>query len=111
MTGSRGSVLALVAVNARCAGLVFRQSGQIDGTVINATSGKPQAGVTVNLIHPGANGMETLGTATSAADGTFKIAKDLPSPPALLRATYQDVEYNQVVPPGTPSSGIKLRRL
>jgi hypothetical protein len=81
---------------------------QIDGTVINATTGKPQAGVTVSLIHPGENGMETLATATSGADGGFKIAKDLPPPPALLRATFQDVEYNQVVPPGTPSTGIKL---
>ncbi len=52
--------------------------------------------------------METLGTATSGTDGGFKIAKDLPSPPALLRATFQDVEYNQIVPPGTPSTGIKL---
>jgi hypothetical protein len=81
---------------------------QIDGVVINATTSKPQAGVTVSLIHPGENGMETLGTATTGADGGFKIAKDLPPPPALLRATFQDVEYNQVVPPGTPSTGIKL---
>jgi hypothetical protein len=81
---------------------------QIDGTVINATTGMPQAGVTVSLIHPGENGMQTLATATSGADGGFKIAKDLPSPPALLRATFQDVEYNQIVPPGTPSTGIKL---
>ena len=81
---------------------------QIDGTVINATTGMPQAGVEVSLIHPGENGMQTLATATSGADGGFKIAKDLPSPPALLRATFQGVEYNQVVPPGTPSTGIKL---
>lgn len=81
---------------------------QIDGTVTNATTGQPQAGVQVELIHPGENGMETLATAKTGADGSFKIAKDLPPPPALLRATYQNVEYNQVVPPGTPSTGIKL---
>lgn len=81
---------------------------QIDGTVINATTGKPQAGVDVELIHPGENGMQTLATVKTGADGGFKIDKALPPPPALLRATYQDVEYNQVVPPGTPSTGIKL---
>lgn len=81
---------------------------QIDGTVTNATTGKPQAGVQVELIHPGENGMQTLATTKTGADGSFKIDKQLPPPPALLRATYQDVEYNQVVPPGTPSNGIKL---
>jgi hypothetical protein len=91
-----------------CLLLAIPLFAQIDGTVINASTGMPQAGVAVSLIHPGENGMETLGTATSGADGGFKIAKDLPSPPALLRATFQDVEYNQIVPPGTPSTGIKL---
>lgn len=80
----------------------------IDGTVINATTGKPQAGVQVELIHPGENGMQTLAKTTTDAAGGFKIDQELPPPPALLRATYKDVEYNQVVPPGTPSSGIKL---
>lgn len=84
--------------------------GQIDGTVINATTGKPQAGVVVNLIHPDQDqgGMQTLGMATSGADGTFKITAALPSPPAILRATYQEVEYNMVVPPGSPTSGVKV---
>jgi hypothetical protein len=96
--------LALVAASL-CGLPLF---AQIDGTVINATTGKPQAGVMVSLIHPGENGMETLATATSGADGGFKIAKSLPPPPALLRVSFQDVEYNQVVPPGSPSTGIKL---
>lgn len=96
--------LALVAA-ALCA---LPAMAQIDGTVINATTGKPQAGVEVSLIHPGENGMETLGTATTGADGGFKIDKPLPSPPAILRTTYQNVDYNQVVPPGTPSTGLKL---
>lgn len=82
---------------------------QIDGTVINTTTGMPQAGVTVNLIHPSQDeGMQTLGTATSGPDGSFKIAQPLPSPPAILRVTFKGVEYNQVIPPGTPSTGLKL---
>ncbi len=91
-----------------CLLLAVPALAQIDGTVVNATTGKPQAGVSVELIHPGENGMQTLGTATTGADGGFKIAQALPPPPALLRATYQNVEYNQVVPPGTASTGIKL---
>lgn len=81
---------------------------QIDGVVTNATTGKPQAGVIVNLIHPGENGMQVLGTATSGADGSFKINQPLPPPPALLQSQFQGVEYNMVVPPGSPTSGIKV---
>ena len=43
-----------------------------------------------------------------APDGSFKIAQPLPPPPAILRVTYHGVQYNQVVPPGTPSTGLKL---
>ncbi len=83
--------------------------GQIDGVVMNATTGKPEAGVAVNLIHPGENGMETLGSATSGADGTFKLTQPPPPPPAILRATYQGVEYNMVLPPGSPTSGVNVK--
>lgn len=80
----------------------------IDGTAINGTTNMPQAGVEISLIHPGENGMQTLGSTKSDAQGKFKIDQDLPSPPALLQAVYQGVTYNQIVPPGTPTSGIKL---
>lgn len=83
--------------------------GQIDGTVVNASTGMPQSGVTVNLIHPSQDeGMQTLGTAPSGPDGSFQIAKPLPPPPAILRVTFKGVEYNQVVPPGSPSTGLRL---
>jgi hypothetical protein len=82
--------------------------GAIDGTVINATTGKPQPSVTVTLVHPGAGGMQTLGSAKSDAAGKFAIDKEVPDPPALLQATYQDVTYNSVLPPGSPTSGVQL---
>ena len=80
----------------------------IDGTVVNATSGKPQPGVTVTLIHPGAGGMLTLGSAKSGADGKFALDQDVPSPPALLQAEFQGVTYNSILQPGAPSTGVKL---
>jgi hypothetical protein len=81
---------------------------EISGVVTNDTTGKPQAGVVINLVHPGENGMQTLATVTTGADGSFKIDQPLPPPPALLQATYQAVQYNLVVPPGRPSTGIGL---
>jgi hypothetical protein len=82
--------------------------GEISGVVTNETTGKPQAGVAINLVHPGENGMQTLATVKSDAEGKFSIDQPLPPPPALLQATYQDVQYNLVVPPGRPSTGIAL---
>ncbi len=83
--------------------------GQISGVVTNATTDRPQAGVVINLVHPGENGMQTLATVKSDADGKFRIDKEVPPPPALLEALYQDVQYNQVLPPGAPTQGVRLR--
>ena len=80
----------------------------IDGTVINATTGKPQPSVTVTLIHPGEGGMQTLGSGKSGFDGKFAIDKEVPSPPALLQAEYQGVTYNSILQPGAPSTGVHL---
>jgi hypothetical protein len=80
----------------------------IDGTVVNATTGKPQPSVTVTLVHPGEGGMQTLGSAKTDAAGKFSIDKEVPSPPALLQADYQGVTYNRIIPPGTPTSGVQL---
>jgi hypothetical protein len=82
--------------------------GEISGLVTNATSGKPQAGVVVNLIHPGENGMQTLGTAKSDADGKFRMDQPVPSPPALLQSVFEDVQYNLVLQPGAPSTGVRV---
>jgi hypothetical protein len=81
---------------------------EISGVVTNATTDKPQAGVVVNLIHPGENGMQTLGTAKTDAEGKFKIDQPVPPPPALLQTVYQDVQYNQVLPPNAPPTGVRL---
>jgi len=82
--------------------------GAISGTVVNQTTGKPQPSVTVTLIHPGEGGMQTLGSAKSDTEGKFTIDKEVPSPPALLQADFQGVTYNQILPPGTPTTGVRL---
>ena len=43
--------------------------GAIEGTVINGSTGQPQASVTVSLVQPGANGMQAIATAVSDASG------------------------------------------
>src|SRR5437588_9722359 len=80
----------------------------IDGVVTNATTGKPQPSVKVTLIHPGQNGMQQLGSAESDAQGAFRIDKEVPSPPALLQADFKGVNYNSVLAPGAPTSGVRV---
>ncbi|MEO8028115.1 MAG: hypothetical protein ABI823_16640 [Bryobacteraceae bacterium] len=78
----------------------------LDGTVMNLTSDKPQAGVIVSLVQPGQQGMKELAKTTSAADGKFHIDMDPPEGPALLQGSYQTVTYTFVLGPGQPHTGI-----
>jgi hypothetical protein len=70
-------------------------AASITGMVNNGTTGKPQAGVHITLQKLD-QGMVDIGTAVSAADGTFSI--EAPPPPAdipyLVRADYQDIAYH-----------------
>ncbi len=81
----------------------------IDGVVINASTGKPQAGVQLNLVQPSQDGMVPLGETVSGADGAFKIDKTIPPGPGLLQATFQGNTYNQIFTPGTPTSGVQVK--
>lgn len=80
----------------------------VDGTVLNATTGMPQADVTINLVQPGAEGMKSLGLGKSGPDGTFKIDAEIPPGPALLQSSFKGVQYTQALPPGTPRSGVRI---
>ena len=51
-------------------------AASIDGTVINGTTGKPQAGVSVTLVKPGQQGMQTIGDTVTDASGHFVFEKD-----------------------------------
>jgi hypothetical protein len=88
---------------------VMLVSAAVDGTVMNATGNKPQPGVDVTLIQPGQQGMQTLGTAKSDAQGKFKFANDLGGNPALLQAIYQGASYNLVLKPNEPTTGVEVK--
>ena len=81
----------------------------MDGTVMNQTTGKPQAGVNVTLLKPGQSGMRTLGTTVSDANGHFAFANDEPGGgPQLLQASYSGVNYNKLMTPNLPTSNVEL---
>jgi plastocyanin len=83
--------------------------GAIDGTVINKTTGVPAANVSITLVKPGQGGMKTLGTTLSDASGHFAFANDQPGGgPQLLQAAFQGVNYNKLLTPATPTSGVEL---
>jgi hypothetical protein len=81
----------------------------IDGTVVNGTTGKPQAAVAIALVKPGQGGMRTLGTTTTDSDGRFAFAHDEPGGgPQLLQANFDGVNYNKLLTPNIPTSNVEL---
>src|ERR1043166_5237621 len=94
----KSSLLFLAAVAAHAA---------VTGTVINRTTGKPQAGATVGLNKLGQNGIELIDQAKSGADGKFSIDQEIRGP-HLLRTAYDGVTYNHMLPPGSPTAGLTL---
>ncbi len=90
------------------AGVPLRAS--IDGTVMNGTSGKPQAGVSITLVKPGQQGMRTIGQTVSDAAGHFVFQNDEPGGgPQLLQASYDGVNYNKLMTPNIPTSNVELQ--
>ena len=82
--------------------------GAITGTVINQTTGKPQAGATVAYYNLGGRtGPELVDQAKSDAQGNFTI-NQTPQGPSLLRAAYDGVTYNHMLPPGRPTTGVTV---
>ena len=83
--------------------------GAIDGTVVNKSNGQPAANVSVTLVKPGQGGMRTLGTTVTDASGHFTFAKDEPAGgPQLLQAAFGGVNYNKLLTPVSPTSGVEL---
>jgi hypothetical protein len=82
----------------------------IDGSVTNGTTNQPQAGISLTLVKPGAQGMQTLGQTTSDQQGRFHFENDQPGGgPQLIQAQYQDVTYNTLLTPNMPTSGVVVR--
>jgi hypothetical protein len=87
----------------------FAAMAAITGTVINRSTGKPQAGATVVLNLLAQQGITMIDQAKSDAQGNFIINQDpQPGGPSLLRTAFDGVTYNHMMPPGSPTSGITL---
>ena len=79
----------------------------ITGTVTNASTGKPAAGVAVTLVDP-MGGMAELATAKSDAQGRFSIDAPAAQGPRLARAEMGGVNYFKMISPGTTSVDLEV---
>jgi len=81
---------------------------EINGTVVNQSTGKPQAGATVGIYTMGnKNGLELVDQAKSDAQGKFTVNKDLPGM-LLIRTAFGGITYNHRIAPTDPRTGIGL---
>jgi len=80
----------------------------VDGVIVNGTTGQPQPDTVVMLIQPTQAGMQTLGSTKSDAQGKFSFDNNDGQAPRLIQAIFQGVQYNKMVPPGMPSTGVQI---
>ena len=80
----------------------------VDGVIVNGTTGQPQPNTVVMLIQPTQAGMQTLGNTKSDAQGKFSFDNTDAQGPRLIQAIFQGVQYNRMVPPGMPSTGLQI---
>jgi hypothetical protein len=85
----------------------------VDGTVVNGTTGKPQAAATVTLFQTTQQGPQNLGSVKSDAQGKFTFPQDVQpgaggGGPLLVQAVYAGVQYNFIITPGSPQSGVSI---
>lgn len=84
----------------------------IEGVVLNGSTGREQPDVNVTLVKLD-QGMVPVGTARSDAYGKFRFAQSAVGPtgqpaPVLLRAEFEGVTYNQMIPPGSRTADVKV---
>jgi len=90
--------------------LALPLSAAVTGTVMNGTTGAPQGAAKVTLYKFGQGGMEPVTDTRTDAQGRFSINQVLTGRgPAMLRVEVDNVTYNQMIPPGTPSTGLTLQ--
>jgi hypothetical protein len=80
----------------------------VQGVIVNGTTGQPQPNTVVMLIQPTQAGMQTLGTTQTDPQGKFSFDNNDDSGPRLVQAIFQGVQYNRMVPPGMPSTGLQI---
>ena len=79
----------------------------VDGTVSNATTGKPQGGATVTVYQFTNAGPEPIDSVKSSPDGSWKIDKPF-NGRGFIQTVHDGVAYNETLRPGAPTSGISL---
>jgi len=79
----------------------------VDGTVVNKTTGKPAAGVTVRLTALGQDGMKPIGRTETGPGGSFRFDA-AGEGMCLVQANWQGVQYSQNLPPNAPHSGVEM---
>lgn len=83
-------------------------AGTLTGTIHNATTGKPAAGVDVILIQL-QGGMQPVANTESDAQGRFQFDRpEIGAAPMLLRAVYRGVNYHEPVPPGKNTADVQV---
>lgn len=83
-------------------------SAAVDGVVVNRTTGKPAAGVTVNLMRL-ARGMDMAGSVQTDPQGRFSFPNEqVTQAPVLVQTFLDGVSYNRMIQPGTPSAGLTI---
>jgi hypothetical protein len=80
----------------------------VTGVVLNGTTGKPQAGATVALNKLAtATGIELVEQTKSDAEGRFTL-NQTPQGPHVIRTAFDGVTYNHMLPPGAPTTDLRL---
>jgi hypothetical protein len=92
--------------------LVGILSAQVNGTVINATTGRPASGVALTLLQF-EQGMAPVEEVFSASDGSFRFEKSLTGAagqriPGGVRAEFEGVSYSHMLPPNTPTQDLHI---
>jgi hypothetical protein len=80
----------------------------VSGTVVNQTTGQPQAGATVTLYKIGQAGPEAMTSVKSAAGGKFEMPDTVQGGPHLLQTAFSGVTYNKMLPPGRPTTDLSV---
>src|SRR5262245_1608696 len=84
------------------------RAGTVRGTVNNATTGKPGAGVEVVLIQL-QGGMTPVANTKTDASGQFSFDNpDIGARPMLVRAIYKGVNFHQPLPAGKDSVSVDV---
>ena len=84
------------------------QAGTLRGTVKNGTTGKVGADIAITLIQL-QGGMSEVGHTKSDSQGNFTFDHPgIGAQPMLVRAVYNDINFNQAVPPGTTTIELSI---